>query len=152
MLNASFPVTMTVSVALSRIPATCEGVNVTLIVQPGAPIILEPCGLVPHVSVSVKSCDPIDTLLTEVAESMKLTVAVPVPPMLTTTDSGALGTPVVTPGTPNDKFPGETVTVVPWACTLVAVQQHTAATNATKRTFIFHAFIAASLRRIQMYR
>jgi hypothetical protein len=150
MLNASFPVTMMVSVALSRTPAACEGVNVTLIVQePGAPIIL---GLRGHVSVSTKSCDAIGSLFTIVDEILILTVAVPVPPTLTVTDSGALETPVVTPGTPNDKFAGETVTVGPWACTLAAVQQHTTATNVTKRTFIFHAFIAASLRRIQMYR
>ncbi|HKM80964.1 MAG TPA: hypothetical protein VJY15_08380 [Candidatus Acidoferrum sp.] len=102
MLNGPFPpVTLMLSVAVSRTPGFCDGLNVTLIAQdPGAPIVFDPEGLIPHVSVSVKSLEEI---------WMLLTVTVPLPATLMITVSGALT--VLPVGTPKERLPGDTVTL-----------------------------------------
>ncbi len=67
---------------------------------------------------------------------MLLTVTLPLPPMLIVTACGALTVAPV--GTPNERLPGETVTVGPLSSCISSPCNHTSPINATKRTFVFH--------------
>jgi hypothetical protein len=88
---------VTFKVALSKVPAGAEGVNVTLTVQyPGAEIVPE------HVFVCAKSVVP-------VIETLATVRVFPLPLTLMFTASGAL---IVVPiGTPKERLPGDTVTL-----------------------------------------
>src|ERR1700733_4700570 len=54
-LTTKLPPAVTFNVAVSLVLAGCDGVNLTLITHPGAAMVVEPEGFVPHVSVSLKS-------------------------------------------------------------------------------------------------
>jgi hypothetical protein len=120
--------------------------------EPGAAIELEPAGLFPHVSVSVKSLDGVVLpLLTPPTVSacgvitIFETVTLPLPPTLMATVCGAL---IVLPvGTPNERLllAGETVTVT-WACAAPANAPNPIAATVSARTNILRTLIAASLR------